>query len=235
MSDYRSVHDIAAENMIFDERSLASYFASRGYSLDDNDPFTGIRVEIRSQIDLLDAVKQYKMCISKGEQFNYSVVDEAIKRTREKAEQERIKREAEKQLRKEQAAASRKEQLLRLPSILVTSGYSFEGYRITKYSGYISGDAVMQVDRGYAIISSGAANVGAELKSSLSKIRREALEELKLNADALGCNAVIGVDYDYITLEPETANLRGGTTYLPYVFCVTANGTAVTVAKDEEY
>lgn len=49
----------------------------------------------------------------------------------------------------------------------------------------------------------------------------------------LGCNAVIGVDFDYITLEPETANFGGGTAYEPYVICVTANGNAVVIEKNQ--
>jgi uncharacterized protein YbjQ (UPF0145 family) len=66
----------------------------------------------------------------------------------------------------------------------------------------------------------------------LVALRRNALTELKQAAHALGCNAVIGVDFDYITLEPETANNQGGVTYLPYVFAVTANGNAVTIEKN---
>ena len=49
---------------------------------------------------------------------------------------------------------------------------------------------------------------------------------------ALGCNAVIGVDFDYLTLDPQTANATGGTTYYPYVFGVTANGNAVVIEKE---
>ena len=55
----------------------------------------------------------------------------------------------------------------------------------------------------------------------------QALRELKEAAYDLGCNAVIGVDFDYLTLEPETANIHGGTLYEPYIICVTANGNAV--------
>ena len=65
-------------------------------------------------------------------------------------------------------------------------------------------------------------------------IRRNALNELKEAAYALGCNAVIGVDFDYITLEPETVNNQGGTLYMPYVFGVTANGNAVTIEKNNK-
>ena len=121
-----------------------------------------------------------------------------------------------------------------LATILITSGFSFDGYTITKYSGYISGDDVIQIDRGTVggFFSVGATNAGSALTNSLVILRRNSLMELKQAAHALGCNAVIGVDFDYITLEPETANNQGGTTYLPYVFAVTANGNAVTIEKN---
>lgn len=118
--------------------------------------------------------------------------------------------------------------------MLITSGFSFDGYTITRYSGYISGDDAVQIDRGVHGWFSNATNVGEALTRALVKIRRVALQELKEAAYDLGCNAVIGVDYDYITLEPETANSSGGTTYLPYVIAVTANGNAVVIEKNEE-
>ena len=141
-----------------------------------------------------------------------------------------------------EAARARKEKRMReqaeknaeLSRMLITSGFNFEGYRIVKYSGYISGDDVIQVDRGTHFIFSGGTNAGNALSDALVKIRRNALRELKEAAYDLGCNAVIGVDFDYITLEPETANLSGGTTYMPYVFCVTANGNAVVIEKIED-
>lgn len=121
-----------------------------------------------------------------------------------------------------------------LSKMLITSGFSFDGYRITKYSGYISGDDAISVDRGWAVLGSGP-NIKDKLLDSLVKIRRNALKELKEAAYDLGCNAVIGVDFDYITLDPQTANLVGGTVYQPYVFCVTANGNAVIIEKEEDY
>lgn len=121
-----------------------------------------------------------------------------------------------------------------LPKMLITSGFSFEGYRIVKYSGYISGDDAVQVNRGTAGFFSDPTNVGEKLMQSLTIIRRNALRELKEAAYDLGCNAVIGVDFDYLTLDPQTANSSGGTTYLPYVFGVTANGNAVIIEKIED-
>ena len=34
-----------------------------------------------------------------------------------------------------------------LSSMLITSGFNFDGYMITKYSGYISGDDAVSMDR----------------------------------------------------------------------------------------
>lgn len=118
-----------------------------------------------------------------------------------------------------------------LSSMLITSGFSFEGYSITKYSGYISGDDVVQIDRGSGGWFSQATDVGESLMQSLVHIRRNALMELKEAAYDLGCNAVIGVDFDYLTMDPETVNANGGTLYMPFVFGVTANGNAVVIEK----
>lgn len=134
----------------------------------------------------------------------------------------------------EEAAAAQlraQEKQVALARMLITSGFNFDGYKITKYSGYISGDDVVQVDRGTGGWFTSATNVGDSLMQSLSVIRRNALAELKEAAYELGCNAVVGVDFDYLTLDPETANSGGGTLYLPYVFGVTANGNAVIIEK----
>jgi uncharacterized protein YbjQ (UPF0145 family) len=121
-----------------------------------------------------------------------------------------------------------------LASILITSGFNFEGYSITKYSGYISGDDAVSMDRpSHGWLGGVNKDVGADLLSGLSQIRRKALAELKEAAYALGCNAVIGVDFDYLTLDPETASSSGGTLYLPFLFAVTANGNAVVIEKNE--
>ena len=85
-----------------------------------------------------------------------------------------------------------------------------------------------------AATSANTGGVRDNLMASLVQIRRNALRELKEAAYDLGCNAVIGVDFDYITLDPQTANIAGGTTYQPYVFCVTANGNAVVIEKIDE-
>ena len=168
-----------------------------------------------------DVVEQFKAWqANKREQETR----QAEERAQERAEQAKLDAEEDDRM---QAAFSK---------MLITSGFSFEGYRITKYSGYISGDDAIEVPRGTAGLfgySLAETKVGDALMASLTQIRRNALRELKEAAYHLGCNAVIGVDFDYITLDPVTANAAGGTTYLPYVFGVTANGNAVVIEKIE--
>ena len=142
---------------------------------------------------------------------------------------EEQKRLHEEQMKAQEAAeAEEAAHNKELSTLLITSGYNFEGYRITKYSGYISGDDVTQMPRGGIF----GTNNGQNLTDALVRIRRQALKELKEAAFALGCNAVIAVDFDYLTLEPETASVTGGTLYEPYIICVTANGTAVCIEKE---
>lgn len=131
---------------------------------------------------------------------------------------------------KEKAQQAEIEKQEALANILITSGFNFDGYNITKYSGYISGDDAVEVDRDIAFFV-GSTGVADRLLESLTVIRRNALKELKEAVFDLGCNAFIAVDFDYLTLEPETINITGDTLYLPYVFCVTANGNAIIIEK----
>ena len=55
----------------------------------------------------------------------------------------------------------------------------------------------------------------ANLALDIDPSNTQALKELKEACYDLGCNAVIGVDFDYIALEPETDNAGEGTLYLP--------------------
>lgn len=166
-----------------------------------------------------------KRCVEKFEQYRVDLAAEEERKATEKVRQAAEQAGQATELSKKNAE---------LAKMLITSGFSFDGYTIKKYSGYISGDDAVQVERGYGGIFGKATNVGDALMASLVKIRRNALAELKEAAYALGCNAVIGVDFDYITLEPEASQLFGdGKTLLPYVFGVTANGNAVVIEKNK--
>lgn len=145
------------------------------------------------------------------------------KRNPEETEEERIMAEKK--------AAAEKAKRIALSKMLITSGFNFDGYKITKYSGYISGDDAVQIPRtGWF----GSSKTNTLLTDALVKIRRQAIAELKEAAYDLGCNAVIGVDFDYLTMDPQTAGITGNTVYEPYVICVTANGNAVIIEKEEE-
>ena len=155
--------------------------------------------------------------------FKAAKAEEAAAAAR--AAQEKIEAEE-----REKEEAQKKQQAL--ASMLISSGFSFEGYRIVKYSGYISGDDVVQIKKERSFwTGQSTTDVGDALSKSLVKIRRQALAELKEAAYDLGCNAVIGVDFDYITLDPQIHNGEF-TQDLPYVFCVTANGNAVVIEKE---
>jgi uncharacterized protein YbjQ (UPF0145 family) len=149
-------------------------------------------------------------------------------------EEERLAQEQERlEVERRNAERAAQDKQRALASMLITSGFNFDGFTITKYSGYISGDAAVQVARPRDGWFGVKGNVGDDLMASLEHIRREALGELKEAAYALGCNAVIGVDFDYLTLDPETVTSSGGTLYLPFLFGVTANGNAVIIEKND--
>ena len=141
---------------------------------------------------------------------------------KESAEQA-AKLEAEKMEAERKQAEEEKNQAM--SKMLITSGFNFDGYTITKYSGYISGDDCITMPRNNFW---GTNDVSKNLCDALVKIRRQAIKELKEAAYNLGCNAVVGVDFDYMTLDPQHAGALNATVtiYEPYVVCVTANGNA---------
>ena len=202
--------DIANQYGLNQER-FEYYLRESSYKSQIKDGLLAITIDDNVNIDVM--VGDYK----KWEDY---LATQAAKEAQEKADKE---------ARLKKAVADKK---AALASMLITSGFSFDGYTITKYSGYISGDDAISVSRGMAIFGTGS-NVKDKLMESLVVIRRKALAELKEAAFALGCNAVIGVDFDYLTLDPQTAGLGGHTIYQPYVFGVTANGNAVVIEKDE--
>lgn len=166
--------------------------------------------------------------------FKQHLVQEGELIRQAKAESDRAVAEEAERIRQANADRERaaQEKQKALTSMLITSGFNFDGYTITKYSGYISGDDAVQANRPtQGWLGGVSGSVGGELLAGLVQIRRNALAELKEAAYALGCNAVIGVDFDYLTLDPETAGSNGGTLYLPFLFAVTANGNAVVIEK----
>lgn len=199
---------------------LGAYSTGKGFDIAReiirNDPSYADKVKKDSNSEMIISANRDKFD-KYIHDYIRPVVDKETVEAERKAAEEAEQRER-KQREFEKAAAQ----------VMITSGNNFEGYNITKYSGYISGDDAIEIPRG----GWNGTDNGQNLTNALVKIRRQSLKELKEAAYSLGCNAVICVDFDYITLEPETASASGGTLYEPYVICVTANGTAVKIEKE---
>ena len=119
-----------------------------------------------------------------------------------------------------QQAAKQKEQQ-EIEKIMLTTGYDYAGYRIENYQGVISGACVLGtgfLSEVGASLSDFLGTKSTAFSDKLNMAKDFALEELKRACFAKQGNAVIGVDFDYITF----ANNMVG---------VIANGTAVKIQK----
>lgn len=111
-----------------------------------------------------------------------------------------------------------------MEDILSTSGYNFEGYRISEYLGFCSGECAL----GTGFLSSLSAGIADFLGSNstqyeqkLLKAKSMALSAIKEQAQKQGANAIIGLDIDYVTF---SADIMG----------VVATGTSVKIEKLEK-
>lgn len=105
--------------------------------------------------------------------------------------------------------------------MIVTTTPNVEGRKIVEYKGIVFGEVISGVNF-IKDFAAGLSNIfGGRSKSyegELLEARRKALEEMQERAEALGANAVVGVDVDY-----EVLGQNGN------MLMVTASGTAVTV------
>lgn len=106
----------------------------------------------------------------------------------------------------------------------LTTGYIFDGYEIAEYLGIYSGEVVL----GTGFVSEFSASLSDIMGSrsntfakKMSAAKQGALQNLMKNALVAGANALIGIDFDYVTFEN---NIMG----------VSANGTAVIIKKEEK-
>ena len=111
-----------------------------------------------------------------------------------------------------------------MEDLIITSGFNFEGYKITKYIGFYSGECALgtgflsSLDAGIADFFGSNSSIYEE---KLLKAKSAAISELKKLAAEHGANAIIGIDVDYTTF---SADIMG----------VIANGTAVKIEKISE-
>lgn len=109
-------------------------------------------------------------------------------------------------------------------NILMTSGYNFEGYTISKYLGVFSGECAL----GTGFLSSLGAGFADFLGSNsnmysgkLRKAKSYAIEKLAEQVQSIGGNAIIGLDIDYTSFSLD-------------IMGVIASGTAVRITPNAE-
>ena len=84
--------------------------------------------------------------------------------------------------------------------MIMTTTPSVEGRRITAYHGIVTGEAILGANVFRDIFAGITDIIGGRsgaYEQSLAEARETALRELGERAEALGANAVIGVDLDY--------------------------------------
>lgn len=172
-------------------------------------------------IEQFKVVNTQLLDLAKGKQFENIIVDFSDSLERKVIDKKRQSAN-EKQMEINKKAVAQKYEQLR-ESFLSTTGYSFDGFKIKAYKGIVSGEIVL----GTGFISEFAASVSDMLgtksdifANKMTQAKQEALENLTKNALYVGGNALIGVDFDYITFNN---NILG----------VSAKGTAVVIEKIE--
>lgn len=102
-----------------------------------------------------------------------------------------------------------------------TTGYNFEGYVITDYKNVVNGEVVLGT--GFLSELSGQVNdffgsSSGTFEGKISKAKNMALDNVIAKALMLGANALIGIDFDIMTLSNN-------------MIAVSTNGTAVVIEK----
>lgn len=207
---------------------------SREYGSTVRSGITGTSVD--GNVDLIAQFVLKKLQETEEKGHSISITDKNVESYKAGIDVKRI--QAEKEAEAERIEKEREKLIEASSSFMTTTGESFAGYNITRYGGCITADSVTAVQRQLTHLSNigvekGKTRTAVKLVNSLQSLRQEALAELKAEAANCGCNAVIGVSYNYITLDP-LANPYGATgNSQPYIFCVSATGTAVKIEKDE--
>lgn len=150
---------------------------------------------------------------------------EASEEMRTRAFPQEVQEQVEAWFQAQKEAFEQKERakavLANLDSYMMTTGYTFEGYKITAYHGVISGESVL----GTGFLSSWNASIsdmlGAESSAFIDKLkeaRQLAKQRVAQASAAAGGNAIIGIDIEYTMF---TNDMIG----------VIITGTSVTIEK----
>jgi uncharacterized protein YbjQ (UPF0145 family) len=105
--------------------------------------------------------------------------------------------------------------------MLVTTTHAVDGRRVVEYLGVVSGEAILGANIFKDLFAGIRDIVGgrsAAYEAELRKAKAIAMDEMVQEAEALGGDAILGVDLDYEQLQ---VSQTGG------MLMVSANGTAV--------
>jgi uncharacterized protein YbjQ (UPF0145 family) len=103
--------------------------------------------------------------------------------------------------------------------MLLSTTQRIEGYKVSGYLGIVSGDTILGANIIRDIFAGIRDIVGgrsATYERALRDAREIALKEMSAQAESLGANAVIGIDFDYEAIGARSSMVM-----------VTATGTAV--------
>lgn len=104
--------------------------------------------------------------------------------------------------------------------MIITTTPTIEGKQIQEYKGLVFGEVVSGANFIRDFLASITDIIGGRsgvYESKLNSARRDALKELEAEAQKVGANAVVGVNFDYQTLGTKE------------MFIVVATGTAVVI------
>lgn len=135
----------------------------------------------------------------------------------------------EKELARQQEILNAKEaakqaELLKYTNHLLTTGFSFETFDITKYVGLVSGESVIGTGLLSTLESDISDILGIEsftYSDKIKKAKSSALNDMIRESVAKGGNAIIGVSYEIIVLSRD-------------IIGVSVNGTSVIVKEHNQ-
>ena len=170
-----------------------------------------------------DFFDEFRMVISQTADDKFKEYLVGLCKNIEQKEINRINEEKAKKIQEQLIQKKKKEfkQIAYEKFILMTTGYDFEGYKIIQYKGIISGECVLGT--GFlaefnASISDLTGSKSEVFSNKLKEAKSHALFNLQESCYVEGGNAIIGIDFDYVTF---ASNMIG----------VIANGTAVVVTE----
>lgn len=110
----------------------------------------------------------------------------------------------------------------KIDSHMLTAGYDFQGYKIEKYIGLVSGECVIGTGIIADLFSDFSDISGTKSKTfsnKMKEIKSFAIKEMIEDSIYIGGNAIIGITYDHITFSGK--NMIG----------ISVNGTSVKITS----